>query len=97
MGILRGFLFLYCLPEEMDTVTVHPLWSLNTELTRWHPRIPDAAVVCSDLCICHPTLYVAARSRVGLLPLCCDAAVYAFKRSLRLHIEEAIHRYDEWG
>ena len=49
-------------------------------------------VGCSKNCYFHPTIYVAARPRVGLLPICREAAGYAFNRSPRLHAEDAIHR-----
>ena len=95
--VLRFFLFPSFFPEEVATGTVLPLWSLNTDISFWHPGTPYAAVGCSDQWYCHPTLYIAARPRVGMFPLCRKAAGYTLRRSLRLHAKEAIHQDDKWG
>ena len=50
---------------------------------------------CSKNCYFHPTIYVAARPRVGIFTLFREAAGYAFKRSPCLHAEDAIHRDDQ--
>ena len=51
---------------------------------------------CTDQCDGHPTLYVAARPGVGLLPFFLEADVYMFKLSLCIHAEYAVPRDDEW-
>ena len=54
-------------------------------------------VGCSDQCNYYPTIYLAARPRVGLFQLHRGAVGYAFKSRPRLHTEEAIYRYNKWG
>ena len=86
-----------CLSEEVDTGPVLPLRSLNTDIVRRHPGSTDSGVSLSDQCYCNPTLYVDAHTRLGMFPLHCKAEGYAFKRSLRLHSEEAVHRDEKGG
>ena len=97
IDVSRIFDFLSCLSEEVKTGTVLPLRYFNTDILRRNPGSQYAAVVISDQCYCNPNPYVAPRSRVGLFPLCRKAAGYEFKRSLRLHVDEAVHRYNEGG
>ena len=44
-----------------------------------------------------PNLNVSTRPQVDPLIFCCEADVYALKRSLCLHVEEAVHRNGERG
>ena len=81
----------------MEICTILPLRPLNTDIVRQHPGDPYAAVGCSDQCYRNPNIYVAARPRVGLFLLCHKAAGYVFKRSLRIHSNEAAHRGKEGG
>ena len=67
---------------------------MNTDIARWHPGTPNAAVGHSDQCNYHPTLYVAARPQVGMIPINHKAADYEFKCIFRIHTEEAINRDD---
>ena len=43
----------------------------------------------------NPTLNIAARTLVGLIPFCRNAAGYVFKQNLHLHAGEAIHQHYE--
>ena len=54
-------------------------------------------VGCYDHNYVNPTLYLDARPIVGLFPFCFRAAGCEFKRDLRLHIKEAVHRDYEGG
>ena len=90
-------IFASCLSGYVETGTVLPLWLLNTDLLIWHLGAPDAMVDCYEQFYCKPTLYVAACSRVGMFPLCHEAADNAFECSLRLHGEEAVHIYYKEG
>ena len=83
--------------EETNTVTALPFRLLSTDILRRNPGAPDAVVVHYEQFYFNPTLYVAVYSRVGLFPLCREAAGYAFKRSLSLHLEETSHRDAKWG
>ena len=94
--ILRVFLFPYFLLEEVDNVTILPLWLLNTDLSCCHLGTPGASAGCSDQCNCHPTIYSAAHPQVGMNTLRCEASGYAFKSILRLHSDDAVDRDDEW-
>ena len=76
----------------MEIGTNLPLWLLNTDLARRKPGTPDAAMGCFDQCYCCPTIYIAVRTKVEVFTLHCEAYGCAFKRSLRLHSKEAIHR-----
>ena len=44
----------------------------------------------------HPTLNVALRPQIGLLPFRCEADGNTFKRSLHFQAKEIIHKNDEW-
>ena len=94
--ILRVLLLPSCVTEEVEAGTVLTLRPMNTDISCWHPGTTDAVVGWSDQCNLHPNLYADAHSWVGLLPLRCEAAGYVFKRSLRLHTKEAVHRYRKW-
>ena len=74
-----------------------PLRSLYDDTVCRHPRAIDIAVGCSEKGGGNPTLYVAAFFRVGIFPFRREASGYAFKRSLHLHAEEAVHQDDEGG
>ena len=45
----------------------------------------------------HPTIYVSARSRVDMLPLCLEASGYVCISSLCIHAKEVFHIEDKWG
>ena len=51
----------------METGTVPPLRSLKTDLARWHPVNPDAAVSLSYQYNFRPTLYISTCPRVGMI------------------------------
>ena len=70
---------------------------MYTYLVRRKPGSPEAGVGGMYHCDDHSTLGVAARPRVGLLSFCHKMDGYAFKRSLRLHDEAAIHQHDKLG
>ena len=79
----------------METSAVSPLWLLNANIVRQNPRRPYEAVEYYAQCYWHPNIYIASRPRVGLFPLRRESDGYAFKRSLRLQSEEAVHKYDK--
>ena len=81
-----------CLLEEVDTCPVLLLLALNSDTVLWHTGSPDAAVGLYCQCYGNPTFSVAACPRIGLFPLRCEVDIYAFKRSLCPHAEEAVHR-----
>ena len=67
---------------------------MHTDFVHHHLGVTDTAVSLSDHGDVHPTLNVAACTRVVLIPFRLKAPGYAFKLSLRLHAEETIHRND---
>ena len=62
------------------------------DLVQSHPVSPNAEVGHMYQGSGQPTLNVSARPQVDLLSFCCKADVYALKRSLCLHVEEAVHQ-----
>ena len=54
---------------------------------------------CSDKGDGHPTLYIAACPQVEMFPFFREAAIYAFKSNLRLHLhaKETVHQDDGQG
>ena len=66
---------------------------LCADLVWRYPGYLYAVAGGTDQCDGHPNLDVAAHPRVGLLPFRREADGYAFKRSLCLHTEKAIHRH----
>ena len=83
--------------EEVEAAPILPLKSLHTDILWQQPEWPDTSVGCSDQGDGNPTIYVSARPRLGLFPFRCEAAVYAFKCSLRLHTKYTFHRDYEGG
>ena len=51
---------------------------------------------CSDQFNFPLNIYVSVRLWLVLLPLCCEAGIYAFKCSLHLNTKEAVQRDNEW-
>ena len=81
----------------METVTILKMWLLNTDIDHWYPGTTDALVGCSGQCYCHPTIYVAACTSVGMFLIHQDAAGYEFNCNLRLHAKETVHKDYKFG
>ena len=62
-----------------------------------YPEAPDAMLGGTNQGDGHPNLDVATRPRVYMLPLSREAPSYTLKRSLRLSVEEDIHRNEKRG
>ena len=60
----------------MEASAILPLRPLYPDLARGRPGTPDALMRSTDQCDRHPTLYVFACPRVGLLTLCREASGY---------------------
>ena len=60
----------------MEIVTVHQQKVMNTDLVQWHPVAMVTTVGCFGQCYCNHTLYVAARPRVLMFPLCREVDGY---------------------
>ena len=66
------------LPEEVESGAVFPLQDMYADIVRRHPGPPNAPVCGLYQIDCDLTLYISARPRVGLPPLCCEATGYLF-------------------
>ena len=73
------------LPEEVDPGAVFPLRLLDDNILRRHPGPLDSPVCGPHQSDGDTDIYVSARPRVGLPPLCCKAAGYPFQGSRCLH------------
>ena len=76
--------------EEGDPRGFFPLQVLNSNCVRRHPGSPDALVCDLHQSDGDPTLVVSARPRVGLPPICCEAAGYPFQGSFHLYTQWTI-------
>ena len=81
----------------MEAGPVLPLWLLQNYIVCYKYESTDTLVGWYYQGYVYPTLYVAARVVVGMLPLRSKAAGYVFKRSLHLHDKEATRLYEEKG
>ena len=83
------------LPEEVDPGAVLPLQAMDANLVIRNPGTPDAPVCGPHQSDDDPNLDVSARTRVGLLSLCCDATGYPFQGSRHLHTHQTVNGGNE--
>ena len=81
----------FSLKEEVYDCSILPLWLLHTDIVCRKLTDLDTEVGHLDQGDCHPTINVAARNQLGMLPFHREASVYAFNHSLCLHAEDTIH------
>ena len=79
----------------MEARPVLSLCPLHIDLVQRNPGSSDTAVGCYCQGYGKTAIYVDTSSGVGMFPIRREAAGYAFKRSLRLHAENAVHQ--EYG
>ena len=85
------------LAEKVKAFPILTLQLMYADIVHWHLGAPYTVVGFMDQCGGHPTLNVATRPLVGLLPFCRKAPSYTFKRSLCLDAKEAIHGHEKVG
>ena len=74
-----------CLSEEVQPVSVLPLWALHAYPMCWHPIFLNAVGCGPHQSDGNHIIDVSIRPRVGLMSLGLEVDIYTFQGSPRLH------------
>ena len=96
-GGVGGLVYLKCLPIVVKPRIILLLGSLHADPVCWYPGSSYAAIGGAHQSDCNPTLDVATRLCVGLLPLGGQATGYFFQGSRRLHPQQPVDRGNKKG